>query len=556
MKWTKKDELNTIEDVIVRNSGMSLDELKRTTDWNTTISNLQKTADYLRRCAKERKKVAVFADYDCDGICSAVIMHIILKSLGIIRFKIYFPKRKIGYGLQRRYIEEMEEGFNVIITIDNGIAAFDGIEAAKEKGMEVVVIDHHLRSQEGIPNADIIVDPHVYKEAPDDFEDWCGAGLGYELSKLLCDEKRQNVCLQFAAIATVADVMPLTYNNRAIIKKGLELINNSFVKSIRYLVDEISGLGKPHVDESTIGFRIGPIINAMGRIEDDAEYVYRYFISGEPEMLQHMIEINERRKELVSQAVERAQNIVIEECLIADVPKIIYDPKTLEGIVGVVAGRLVETYKTPVICLTDSENEGVIKGSARSTDDINMKETLDRVSEHLLHYGGHAGAAGLSLNVDELDIIRNIFFDMFEDYEVKEADEIFYDLEIDAENVPDVLNKLKEFAPYGEGNRPPVFKINNFKCMPNNGKLFQIMGSDGRTLKLFGNKCSAVGFDSAEKFNSLNMPKIIDIIGTISENNYGKTEPQIEICDFEKKTVAKAQSELTKLCLDDILSGL
>ena len=150
MKWTKKDELDTVEKVVVRNSGMSLDDLKRT-DWDAIISNLQETADYLRRCAKERKKVAVFADYDCDGICSAVIMHIILKSLAIY-FKIYFPKRKIGYGLQRRYIEEMEEGFDVIVTIDNGIAAFDGIKAAKEKGMEVVVIDHHLRSQEGILN--------------------------------------------------------------------------------------------------------------------------------------------------------------------------------------------------------------------------------------------------------------------------------------------------------------------------------------------------------------------------------------------------------------------
>ena len=553
MIWSKRDELDSIKQVVSRNSGMTEEELMKT-EWDTQIMHLYDVADYLRNASDTKKKIAVFADYDCDGICSAVIMHVILKSLQI-DFKIYFPKRGIGYGLQKRYIDMIDEKYDAVITIDNGISAFEGIDAAKARGMDVIVIDHHLQSPEGLPNADIIVDPHVFKEK-ENFEDWCGAGLGYELSKLICDEKRQKVCLQFAAFATVADIVPLRFNNRTIVKNGLELINNSSVNSIHLLINEITGLGKPNVDETTIGFKIGPIINAMGRVEDDAEYVYRYFTSGNPEMLQHMVDNNEVRKELVIQAVERAQNIVVEECLFSDVPKIIYDPKTIEGIVGVVAGRLTETYKSPVICLTDSETPGVIKGSARSTEDINIKEALDKVSDHLLHYGGHAGAAGLSLKIDELDNIRDCFFSIFEDFEVQENDEIFYDLEINAEEIPDTLSLLKAYAPFGEGNRPPVFKINNFKCLPRNGKLFQIIGDDGKALKLFGNGCIAIGFDAVEKFNSLNMPKTLDIIGVISENNYGKPEAQIEISDFKKVTEIKNQSELTKLCLNDILSGL
>jgi single-stranded-DNA-specific exonuclease len=554
MIWSKKDELNTIEQVVSRNSGMTEEELAKT-DWEANILHLEDVADYLRHTSETNKKIAVFADYDCDGVCSAVIMHVILKSLNI-DFKVYFPKRGTGYGLQKAYIDMIDEKYDTVITIDNGISAFEGVEAAKKRGMDVIIIDHHLQSTEGLPNADIIIDPHVFKENTDDFEDWCGAGLGYELSKILCDKKRQNVCLQFAAFATVADVVPLRFNNRTIVKRGLELINNSSINSIKLLINEISGLGKPHVDETTIGFKIGPIINAMGRVEDDAEYVYRYFISGEPEMLQHMVDNNELRKELVAQAVDRAQNIVVEECLFSDVPKIIYDPQTIEGIVGVVAGRLVETYKSPVICLTDSEKAGIIKGSARSTDDINIKEALDKVSDHLLHYGGHAGAAGLSLNVDELDNVRDCFFSIFEGYKTQETNEIFYDLEIDAADISDVLLSLKKYAPFGEGNRPPVFKINNFKCLPRNGKLFQIIGNDGNTLKLFGNECQAIGFDAVEKFNSLNMPKAVDMIGVISENNFGKPEPQIEISDFKKITEIKNQSELTKLCINDILSGL
>lgn len=375
------------------------------------------------------------------------------------------------------------------------------------------------------------------------------------MSRLICSEKIQNVALQFAAIATVADVVPLLKDNRKILINGLKLINDNPIPAIKKFTYEISGsIGKPYVDETTIGFKIGPIINAMGRIEDNAEYVYKYFITGDAEMLQHMVEVNEKRKELVASAVDRAYAIIAEECLFADIPMIIYDPNTIEGIVGIVAGRLAETQNIPVICLTNSDTPGIVKGSARSPS-INIKDTLDKVSDLLEGYGGHAGAAGLSLKEENIDELRNRFAEMFADYEngnVVEP-EIEYDLEINADEVEKTVEELKKFAPFGEGNPNPVFKIQNFDLFSRQGAFYKCLG-DGQTLKLFGNHCSAIGFDMVAKYNDTGLAKSLNLIGMLSENHFGKPEAQIELIDFEPINAGKEKSDLAQM-LENTLLG-
>lgn len=550
MSWKKKDTSTSIDEIIRRNTGLTKSELDK--DWNTPIANLYEVAKRLKKIATEGKTVTVFADYDCDGICSAVIMHLVLKTLKI-GFNIMFPRRSTGYGLQKFNVDNITS--DVIITIDNGISCFEAVDAAKAKGIEVIIIDHHLKPVEGVPNANLIVDPHVFKNDIDYFEDWCGAGLGYELSRLICSEKIQNVALQFAAIATVADVVPLLKDNRKILINGLKLINDNPIPAIKKFTYEISGsMGKPYVDETTIGFKIGPIINAMGRIEDNAEYVYKYFITGDAEMLQHMVEVNEKRKELVASAVDRAYAIIAEECLFADIPMIIYDPNTIEGIVGIVAGRLAETQNIPVICLTNSDTPGIVKGSARSPS-INIKDTLDKVSDLLEGYGGHAGAAGLSLKEENIDELRNRFAEMFADYEngnVVEP-EIEYDLEINADEVEKTVEELKKFAPFGEGNPNPVFKIQNFDLFSRQGAFYKCLG-DGQTLKLFGNHCSAIGFDMVAKYNDTGLAKSLNLIGMLSENHFGKPEAQIELIDFEPINAGKEKSDLAQM-LENTLLG-
>lgn len=545
MIWKKNSSETTISEVVYRNSGMTEKDL--TKEWNTKISNLEKAANRLKEIAAERKSVTVFADYDCDGICSAIIMHLILKSLNI-NFNIMFPNRKTNYGINVNDVSRINT--DVIITIDNGISAFDAIDAAKERGIEVIIIDHHLKPLKGTPDADIIIDPHVFKKNNEDFEDWCGAGLGYELSRLLCSEKIQNVAIQFAAIATVADVVPLRKDNRQLLIKGLELLNNTNIKSMRRFLLEICG-SNIHVDEGVIGFKIAPIINAMSRIEDNAEFVYKYFISDDPDMLTHMIDVNEIRKREVAEAVDRAYNIIAEECLFSDIPLIVYDPQTPEGIVGIVAGRLAEEQKVPVICLTDSIEPDVLKGSARSPS-IHICEALSKADDLLLKYGGHAGAAGLSLKKDKLDEVRSRFSEVYSDFEVKSNDEIYYDLEIDASEISTTMDELKKYAPFGEGNPNPVFLITNFRLLPRNGAYYQCMGVDESTIKLFGDKCSAIGFGMVSRYNYTGIAKNLDMIGKLSENFFYKKEVQVEIIDFVAVKTEKVQSGLSKLLADTL----
>ena len=551
MAWIKKDSCTDISAVIERNVGMPAAEFLK--ESHTPIVNLDKTASRLREIAEANKTVTLFADYDCDGITSAAIMTVVFKALSI-RAAVRFPRRSTGYGLQTGDVESFNS--DVVITIDNGIAAHAAINAAKEKGVEVIVIDHHLAPEEGVPKADIIIDPHVFKTNEDDFDGWCAAGLAYELSMLICPEM-QRFTLQFAAIGTVADVVPLVKDNRYIVQKGLQELNKTSIPALSILISEMCGASST-VSETDIGFKLAPAINAVGRIKDDAAFVYRTFFE-KPERVKEsvtkMIKINNKRKELVSQAVERAYGIYAEQCLAGDIPLIIYDPQTVEGIVGIVAGRLAEDLKIPVIVLTDSEND-ILKGSARSPlQEVNIKEVFDKTADKLLTYGGHAGAAGLSLKKDMLDDFKDSLQALFEDFEVeeKESDDIFYDLEIKAEDVTEAYRQLAPFAPFGKGNPMPIFKIGGFKLSPRMGSWFKILGDDEQTIKLFGCDCTAIGFGLADKYNDTGLAKTLDIIGQIGVNSFrGRSEVQIEMLDISKSRIVKNQSDLSKLLQDKL----
>ena len=544
MAWIKKDSLETLDEVITRNLGFPADEID---DYKITpVQNLDLVAKEILAIRDNKSSVTVFADYDADGICSAVILNVVLHSQGI-QADFRFPKRTTGYGLQTHDVDTIDSDY--IITVDNGIAAIDAIKAAKDKGIKVIVIDHHLR-QDVLPDADIIVDPHVFKEDPAYFEDWCGAGLSFELSRLLCDKAEKAICLQFAAIATIADVVPLKKDNRWIVKTGLKLLNNTTVLSLKEL---LSALELSFVDEQSIGFKIGPVINAMGRVKDDAESVFNYFMSPDNETLQTLVETNELRKQLVTEALDRAYNIISADCLMGDIPIIVYDPQTIEGIVGVVAGRLTEDLRVPVICLTDSADPDVIKGSARSVMSVNIKEALDAQASLLLHYGGHTGAAGLSLKKENLDELRAEFAVYFMEYDREEEnDDYYYDLEIEASEIPDMITRLKKYAPFGEGNPQPVFLIKNYKLYPRGGSYYKLMGADNETLKLFGDKSTAIGFGMAQKYNETKLCKNLQLLGKLSENHYRGVEPQVEIYDLKADEKKMAKSSLSSLLEDKL----
>lgn len=565
IKWKKKDSCTSLKEVIERNTGMSEADFLRD-DYQTPIKNMDEMIAELNEIAADGRSVGVFADYDCDGICSAVIMHIILQLLKVKSFKVYFPKRSTGYGLKPFNVDNIDK--DVIITVDNGIAANDAISYANSLGKEVLVIDHHLAA-ENLPEAKLIIDPHVFKFNENDFEDWCGAGLCYELGRRLFP-KYENLMREIAALATVADVVPLVKDNRQIVKIGLNLLLKSSIMYAssdkplkkgdealtRLLIVLNNGYAPKYIDENTVGFKIAPIFNAMSRVEDDAEYVYKYILKNDTGMLRHMLDINEKRKCIVNESVEKAYKQIAEECLFADFPLVLYEPSIPEGVVGIVAGRLAEEKNIPVIVLTDSSEEGVIKGSARNPlEDLNIKEELEKVSELLESFGGHKGAAGLSLKAENLPLLRTQFSKMYADREETEP-EMVYDLELSPEQIVTANNELRKYAPFGAGNENPVFLINKFRLLPNGGKLYDTIG-DGRTIKLYAGEVSAIGFEMLDKYQDIGLPKNLNLLGKINENHFGKTvSVQIEMIDIEKsKEEVKEKSNLANALKKGLLAS-
>lgn len=559
MSWIKRNnKINSISEVIENNIGMSISEFLTPT--TTPIFNLQEAINLVKISISKNKKIYIFGDYDADGITSTTILYALLKKHNAdVVYRL--PRRfSEGYGMTEKAVSEFEAN-SLIITVDNGIMAHDAIDAAKAKGCEVIIIDHHMPG-ETLPCADVIINPHCFKCNEADFEEFCGAGLALRFAIDFIDNNNEKNSVfidsiyELAAIGTIADVMPLIKDNRVIVTKGLESLKNGpKSRGLRSLVNE---LGLSFIDEGVIGFKIAPTINAAGRMHDDGATKVVNLLTGtsnnkklsEIDIMNLAIElsnINELRKSETKDAVERAKEYISNNCLFGDCPFIIYDNQTSEGLVGIVAGKIAEEYKTPCIVLTDSEDKSYMKGSCRSYGDIDIKAEFDKCSELFIKYGGHAGAAGLSVAYDDFDKLRDTLLSQMSGYESKGGtNDIFYDLEIDLASVSlnEVISELKKYAPYGNGNPEIVFKIKGFNLSPRNGVFYKPMGESGQHLKLFGNKCSAIGFDMTEKYIERACAKELDLIGTISENVFMNiSESQISFCDFE----AHKSQKITKL---------
>lgn len=545
--WTCNNKENhTIEDVLA-NRGFDLQELKK--DTNTyKVTNLEKAAIFLKE--NLHRFIYVVADYDCDGIMSALNLDLILKQLNA-NYQIRFPRRMSeGYGISLKIIKEIPAN-SLVITIDNGITAVDAIKAAKQKNCKVLVLDHHImRDDKVIPNADVIVDPHVFSDEGE-FVHYCGAGLAYMLAKEFdFPQELYWKTKVYAALATVADVVPLIKNNRVIVKDGLLLINKK-AADLPVLYDLIRAMRlpiqadyKPFADsqdgkmkyfcsrftELNIGFQIAPCVNAMGRMYDNgAEEVFRIF-SGRTKDIQagirKMIETNELRKTKQSAQFEELEKNTI----VCDTDRVIvaYAPGLAEGIVGLNAATFVEKYNRPAIVVTDAATEGVLKGSARSTPDINIKEVLDKISAYMLGYGGHAGAAGLQIEKKRLEELRKVLNQACPKSKVTQNRT--YDLEIPEKNIAKTYVDVLKYAPYGEGFPAPIIKI-PISSLSRPYRLIKDIGISFSSMRT-----SFCSFDTTLRDRYLENPikENITFYGTIEYSTFNQAT-QVRILDFAKK---------------------
>lgn len=446
----------------------------------------------------------------------------------------------------------------MVVTVDNGISALEEICYAKELDFTVVVLDHHLPPVE-LPEADVIVDPHIHPDK-NGFVDYCGAGLALKLAELMLTGPDTSELLKqltiLAAIGTIADVVPLIGDNRRIVKEGLELLRQNKFKGLdglKALIEEAEVYNK---DEMNVSFKLAPILNAPGRMLDDgashslnlllADIEFGYNEYDIHKMAQDLILINEERKDSVTTAMKQAEDIIADNCMFGDNPLCICLEDVQEGVVGIVAGKLAEIYHVPTFVFTRSQRPGVLKGSGRTYGGVRLNEVVGAAAKYILHGGSHEKAAGLSVAANKFDSMKNAMSDYMIGVEIQEPDVLEYDLEILPQDIPKVCSELSVYAPYGEGNRMPVFRIDNAVLVSRYGSRFKAMGKDGNTLKLYCNGYSLFAFGETRKYLKMGQSPQVDVMGTISINKYqyGSSECQVKMLDFQP---AKKSTRTSKL---------
>lgn len=536
MKWIKRDSAcKTIQDVVLRNTPA----FSRKNDVYT-VKEMNNAVAVLKQFIANGRPIALVGDYDVDGICAASIIFLAITSLGG-NVKVRLPRRfSEGFGLSEKIVGEISEG--LLITVDNGIAAIEAVQKAKDKGLTVIITDHHLRSESGeLPNADIIIDPNAVPDSAD-FTGYCGAGIAYKLAALLLGEGNALLpkLLSLAAIATVADVVPLVEENHSIVRNGLAAMLTEEGRTVGLgALLEVCQMDK-FITAKDIAFKIAPIINASGRLHDDGANIPFALLTFEGShdaainMAQNINETNEQRKAIKTREMAVIHETIENELLEQEVPLCVYVPGLSEGLMGIYAGELVERYKVPSLVFTDSEDPDIIKGSGRSCGGVHLKNLLDSCSDLLYKYGGHAEAAGVSVERNNFEAMKNRLMKCIGSVPKANDNILYYDLDITVDKIQDAIREMERFAPYGEGNPEIVFRLLNFDLVERFGSCYKTMGSNGNSIRLFGKDVVAVGFGMTERYIAINKPQKVNLVGTLSLNYYqGKTNVQIEIIDIK-----------------------
>ncbi len=538
MEWKRTGQYASVADVILKKSGQTIDEIiNPKTVHPSELHNITTAVEIIQTAIEKDLPITIIGDYDADGITATAILTLTLKHLNSKVLPI-IPKRFTeGYGIPTRAITTAETG--LIITVDNGIKAIDEIYLAKSLNQQVIIIDHHIPGDE-LPIADIIVDPHIEPEK-NAFIHYCGAGLAFKLSELILEgkgvsKKLLNSLNVLACIGTISDVMDLTGDNRRIIMDGLRIMNedlDTLPYGIKHL---IMCAGKNGIDEDSIGYKIGPVINAPGRLYNagGTSVLKALLNDSQADAISYtkkMLEINDQRKDIVNkwysqindELTGRKKAVIVS--YVQDMP---------EGIVGVVAGKLANEHRVPVFIFTDSSEDEVLKGSGRSYGDIDLYSVITHVSEITEKAGGHEGAAGLSVHREKFNLLKETIEDFIKTLPDPAEESLLYDLELSPDEVGQALAEIKRFAPFGAGIPKPVVVVKEYKAIGKNGSHFRLMGTGKEHLKIFGCNFDAVAFNLAPLYITMNCPIRMDMLGTIGENTYnGKTSIQIIVSDIK-----------------------
>ena len=557
MKWLRKGAYNTVKELVQANTGMSANDLAYDAR-SYYYPGIKEAAELFMDHLRHGSKILVWCDYDTDGVdCKFIMSYTLARPMKIRNIEILCPGRySDGYGIKPSIVEQFA-GTDLLVLCDNGIAAIEAVDLAREMGMDVIILDHHdprvIEGQVVMPNANVIVDPHLTGgyimdgtgNQIGEFRDLCGAGITWYFThevRSMCDwmsDKQRWYLDQIAYIGatfgTVGDVVDLKDDNRRIVKQGLTNLNKGMGTSgIRQLMYK---LYLNNVSSMDIGFLISPIINASGRLEDTGANRIAALLCTDANdedakkalyaEVDRAIEVNKKRKAMTKESVER----VVEnyEANGGNDPFIVcYDEYTVSGIVGLVASELVNRYHRPALVFAPSgKDDGVIKGSGRSIESIGIKGLLDQVQQYLTTYGGHPMACGASLLIDNLDAFGDAVNAITPVLDTSDA--IMYDLECTYTEAATKLAEQEQFEPYGAGNPQPVYRINGVElCEPG------YMGGDSQHVKFQTKDADILWFDGRKAYEDLGSPKMVDMLVTMSYHEFkDQVTVQMQVIDMK-----------------------
>lgn len=538
---------DSLSEVLVANRDLSADDISNSPDLlhdPFVMRGMTEAVERLGRALDDGEKIVVFGDYDVDGVTSTAVLLDFLRHRGADVSAMIPNRLDDGYGLRPASVDRaVEGGARLIVTVDNGISAIDAVDRARRAGVDVVIVDHHL-PLERLPDAVAVIDPNR-ADCPYPFKGLAAVGLAFKLVQALSvermpgDERRRylNSLLDLVALGTVADLAPMVGENRLLTRHGLKVLARQARPGLRALLGLV-GVGDKAIDAMTIGFLLGPRLNSAGRLAS-ADLSLDLLMATERQaatgLAQDLDTLNSRRRHLQDEGVKEAEDQVTRDGLDSSRIVVVHSRSWSLGVVGLIAGRLAEAQGRPALALTAEKGDGTYVGSARTVGDYDIAAAIFRCAEHLVDFGGHAAAAGLTVKAENLPALVEQLTADAERLLPEEAHEP--ELEIDLVLRPGDISlatvaALEVLAPFGKGNEAPIFMARDCRV-----SRLRAIGKEGAHLKLEltteGRSHDAVWWRQGDKASQISVGDRLDAAFSLESNTWrGRTRVQLRLEDL------------------------
>lgn len=500
------------------------------------MADMDAAVQRLMTAIAAREPITIYGDYDVDGVCATTVLVELLRRVGA-DVGYYIPDRRAeGYGLNAGAVEEIAKHSRVLVTADCGITALDEIALARRLGLDVVVVDHH-RAGDALPHANAVLDPH----RPDcafPFKGLCAAGVAFMLVVALRRRMREagsfarvpepdvRDLLDIVALATVADMVPIRGTNRTLVAAGLKRMSKTRRVGLAALMG-VSEVDPSRVSATDLGFRLGPRINARGRLSHAAEAV-ELLLTSDPQrarILAGALDAANRERRRVEKSTARAAFLRMEQDGMDGAGIVLHDESWHPGVLGLVASRLVARYNRPAIVIGEGG-----KGSARSIDGLNVHDAIAEASEHLVRFGGHRAAAGVTIRPESVEPFRAAFAGAVRRRlgEPPFVPVLNLDLEVEPAQLGlDMLEELQRLAPFGQDNPEPLLVARALSIRSK-----RVVGDDHLKLSLGEGALDAIAFNLAPL--AAQLPPVVDVAFRLERNSYrGRDALQLRVEDLK-----------------------